>query len=186
MSNSVSFVRLMKGRGLARPKLHSSVSRCLAALVDTREVLVHTESCSTKFPNFSFPGKSYRQIFNWDCHLHPSSLSLFHFKRVSSGKVVLPKFFWFCFCRGENNRFPVEHVLLYCDFYQFSSCSPWENSRHFKTPLLVSTRNDVWATFAEISYWWLTASQAISLAEKRDLTIIQHQSGSTDPERSLV
>ena len=95
MSNSVSFVRLMKGRGLARPKLHSSVSRGIAALVDTREVLVHTESCSTKFPNFSFPGKSYRQIFNWDCHLHPSSLFLFHFKRVSSGKVVLPKVFLF-------------------------------------------------------------------------------------------
>lgn len=95
MSNSVSFVRLMKGRGLARPKLYSSVSRGLAALVDTREVLVHTESCSTKFPNFGFPGKSYRQIFNWDCHLHPSSLFLFHFKRVSSGKVVLPKVFLF-------------------------------------------------------------------------------------------
>ena len=95
MSNSVSFVRLMKGRGLARPKLHSSVSRGLAALVDTREVLVHTESCSTKFPNFGFPGKSYRQIFNWDYHLHPSSLFLFHFKRVSSGKVVLPKVFLF-------------------------------------------------------------------------------------------
>ena len=95
MSNSVSFVRLMKGRGLARPKLHSSVSRGLAALADTREVLVHTESCSTKFPNFSFPGKSYRQIFNWGCHLHPSSLFLFHFKRVSSGKVVLPRVFLF-------------------------------------------------------------------------------------------
>ena len=84
MSNSVSFVRLMKGLGLARPKLHSSVSRGLAALDDTREVFVHTESCSTKFRNFGFPGKSYRQIFNWDCHLHPSSLSLslslFHFK----------------------------------------------------------------------------------------------------------
>ena len=176
MSNSVSFVRLMKGRGLARPKLHSSVSRGIAALVDTREILVHTESCSTKFPNFGFPGKSYRQIFNWDYHLHPSSLFLFHFKRVSSGKVVLPKVFFIL----------VEHVLLYCDFYEFSSCSPWENSRHFKTPLLVSTRNDVWATCAEISYWWLTASQAIRLAEKRDLTIIQHQSGSTDPERSLA
>ena len=177
MSNSVSFVRLMKGRGLARPKLHSSVSRGLAALVYTREVLVHTESCSTKFPNFGFPGKSYRQIFNWDCHLHPSSLSLSlsfqesFFRKSGTTEVFL---------------ILVEHVLLYCDFYQFSSCSPWENSRHFKTPLLVSTRNDVWATCAEISYWWLTASQAIRLAEKRDLTIIQHQSGSTDPERSLA
>ena len=28
--------------------------------------------------------------------------------------------------------------------------------------------------------------QAIRLAEKRDLRIIQHQSASTDPERSLV
>ena len=113
MSNSVSFVRLMKGLGLARPKLHSSVSRGLAALVDTREVLVHTESCSTEFRNFGFPGKSYRQIFNWDCHLHPSPLSLFHFKRVSSGKVVLPKFFLILFlgrttgCRSNMSCYNV-------------------------------------------------------------------------------
>ena len=31
-----------------------------------------------------------------------------------------------------------------------------------------------------------TPSQAIRLAEKRDLRIIQHQSASTDPERSLA
>ena len=115
----------------------------------------------------------------------PLSLSLSFISRVSSGKVVLPKFFWFWFW-AEQQVAGRKHVLLYCDFYQFSSCSPWENSRHFKTPLLVSPRNDVWATFAEISYWWPTASQDISLAEKRDLTIIQHQSGSTDPERSLA
>ena len=30
----------------------------------------------------------------------------------------------------------------------------WENSRHFKTPPLVSPRNDVWKTSAAIPYWW--------------------------------
>ena len=94
MSNSLSFVRLMKGRGLARPKLDSSVSRGLAALVYTREVFVHTESCSTKFPNFGFPGKSYSKSLIGTV-IYTPPLSLFHFKRVSSGKVVLPKFFWF-------------------------------------------------------------------------------------------
>ena len=29
----------------------------------------------------------------------------------------------------------------------------WEHSRHFATPL-VSPRNDVWETSAEIPYWW--------------------------------
>ena len=30
----------------------------------------------------------------------------------------------------------------------------WQNSRHFETPPLVSTRSDVWETSAEIPYWW--------------------------------
>ena len=30
----------------------------------------------------------------------------------------------------------------------------WETSRHFATPQLVSPPNDVWATTAEILYWW--------------------------------
>ena len=30
----------------------------------------------------------------------------------------------------------------------------WENIRHFATPPLVSPRNDVWETNAEIPYWW--------------------------------
>ena len=29
-----------------------------------------------------------------------------------------------------------------------------ENSQHFATPLLVSPRNDVWETSAEIPHWW--------------------------------
>ena len=114
MSNSVSFVRLMKGLGLARPKLHSSVSRGLAALVDTREVLVHTESCSTEFRNFGFPGKSYRQIFNWDCHLHPSSLSLslsLSFQEFLPEKWYYRSFF--DFDSGQNNRLPVENMSCY-------------------------------------------------------------------------
>ena len=30
----------------------------------------------------------------------------------------------------------------------------WESSQHFKTPPLVSPRNDLWETCAEILYWW--------------------------------
>ena len=32
--------------------------------------------------------------------------------------------------------------------------SPGDNSRHFMTPPLVSRRNDVWATTAEIPWYW--------------------------------
>ena len=35
----------------------------------------------------------------------------------------------------------------------------WENSLHFATPPLVSPRNDVWATTAEIPYWWRVTTQ---------------------------
>ena len=35
----------------------------------------------------------------------------------------------------------------------------WQNSRHLATPALVSTRNDVWETSAEIPYWWRVSTQ---------------------------
>ena len=35
----------------------------------------------------------------------------------------------------------------------------WENSQHFATPPLVSPRNDVWETNAEIPYWWRVTTQ---------------------------
>ena len=35
----------------------------------------------------------------------------------------------------------------------------WENSLHFAAPLLVSPRNDVWETSAEIPYWWRVNTQ---------------------------
>ena len=34
-----------------------------------------------------------------------------------------------------------------------------ENSRHFATSPLVSPRNDVWGTSAEIPYWWRVTTQ---------------------------
>ena len=52
-----------------------------------------------------------------------------------------------------------------------ASCSCWwiawnkkkllarENSRHFAPPPLVSPRNDVWGTSAEIPYWWRVTTQ---------------------------
>ena len=35
----------------------------------------------------------------------------------------------------------------------------WQNSRHLATPALVSTRNDVWGTSAEIPQWWRVTTQ---------------------------
>ena len=35
----------------------------------------------------------------------------------------------------------------------------WDNSGHFATPPLVSPRNDVWETSAEIPYWWRVTTQ---------------------------
>ena len=35
----------------------------------------------------------------------------------------------------------------------------WENSRHLTTLPLVSPRNDVWETSAEIPYWWRVTTQ---------------------------
>ena len=35
----------------------------------------------------------------------------------------------------------------------------WENSRHFAKLPLVSPRNDVWETNAEIPYWWRVTTQ---------------------------
>ena len=35
----------------------------------------------------------------------------------------------------------------------------WDNSGHLATPPLVSPRNDVWETSAEIPYWWRVTTQ---------------------------
>ena len=37
--------------------------------------------------------------------------------------------------------------------------SAWENSRHLATLPLVSSRNEVWGTSAEIPYWWRDTTQ---------------------------
>ena len=41
-----------------------------------------------------------------------------------------------------------------CDF-----SVAWENGRHFSTTPLVSLRNYIWATHAEIPYWWCITDQ---------------------------
>ena len=42
-----------------------------------------------------------------------------------------------------------------CDHLQLA----WEHSLHLATPKLVSTRNDVWETSAEIPYWRRVTTQ---------------------------
>ena len=43
--------------------------------------------------------------------------------------------------------------------YKATDIVAWKNSQHFATPPLVSLRNDVWETSAEIPYWWRVTSQ---------------------------
>ena len=43
--------------------------------------------------------------------------------------------------------------------YKATDIVAWENSRHSETPPLVSPRNDVWETSAEIPYRWRVTSQ---------------------------
>ena len=47
---------------------------------------------------------------------------------------------------------PKTLFLLFCKINVHEDI-PWGNSRHFVTPLLVSPRNGVWVTSAEIPYW---------------------------------
>ena len=47
--------------------------------------------------------------------------------------------------------------------YKATEIVAWENSRHFETPPLVSPRNGVWETSAEIPYWWRVTSQTCVL-----------------------
>ena len=35
----------------------------------------------------------------------------------------------------------------------------WENGRHYAVPPLVSSRNEVWETSAEVPYWWRITTQ---------------------------
>ena len=37
----------------------------------------------------------------------------------------------------------------------------WENSPHFATPPVVSSRNDAWQMSAEIPYWWRTVPTSV-------------------------
>ena len=48
---------------------------------------------------------------------------------------------------------PPPQIILYVIF-QSTNYLAWENSQHFVTAPLVSQRNDVWETSAEIPYWW--------------------------------
>ena len=54
------------------------------------------------------------------------------------------------------------HFLIAGNFIQLFFCifdTIWENSRHFATPPLVSFRNDVCETSAEIPYWWRVTTE---------------------------
>jgi len=52
----------------------------------------------------------------------------------------------------------------------------WQSSRHFATTPLISLRNGIWGTRAEILYWWCVTSQFWTVLLRGDLA----RSGSSD------
>ena len=69
--------------------------------------------------------------------------------------------------KHSNNYY--NHGSIQSFFFHVASSYAWENSRHFAIPPLVSVRNDLWGTSAEIPYypdldstsdWWKQISHA--------------------------
>ena len=90
---------------------------------------------------------------------------------------------------GERYRlnFPLINALCFSSPYALSNGSSakqatnqlvWENSRHFATSSLVSPRNDVWETSAEIQYWWVFSSN-VTKCRLFSQAANQHHLGST-------
>ena len=52
-----------------------------------------------------------------------------------------------------------QHRKSHPPIFQVDFLLAWENSRHFATSPVVSGRNDVWETSAEIPYWWRVTTQ---------------------------
>ena len=64
----------------------------------------------------------------------------------------------------QNSSCRFEHSgvisMVYKPFFTVTRTGlAWKISRHFATVPLVSRRNDVWETTAEIPYWWRVATQ---------------------------
>ena len=56
------------------------------------------------------------------------------------------------FSRGVPSRISLAQLFL-------RKIIPWEITRHFSPPSLVSSRNDAWETSTTIPYWWRVTSQ---------------------------
>ena len=79
-------------------------------------------------------------------------------KRIGGRERSLYLISFFSFCErpllarnrhNEPSMCDTHHLLKSWNWY---SKEAWENSQHFATPPLVSTRNDFWQTSAEIPY----------------------------------
>ena len=100
--------------------------------------------CNLKAPNEHWGTGQECACILWQ------SLSLLTLKRCT-----------LCNCRSSifSNAFSLENCrdgkeITTGRWWNSTTLGAWENSRHFATPPLVSTRNDVWKTTAEIPYSW--------------------------------
>ena len=87
------------------------------------------------------PSNSLDKYVEHGKHGNNGKLYLFHLSPKHSASVFFRQFLFFCINRIWKHNRSLELVT-------------WENSRHFVTSLLVSPRNDVCETNAEILYRW--------------------------------
>ena len=70
--------------------------------------------------------------------------------------IAIERDFWLTTCQYARTPSAFEDLVRCLR----TLCSvTWENIRHFATPTLLSPRNDVWETRAEIGHWWRVTSQ---------------------------
>ena len=91
-----------------------------------------------------------------------NKLFVYNFHNIYFPKTIPSKILYICSSLIHKHS---KHLLLLAScfdpiirkehqyFRSPQNILAWENSRHFVTPPLVSPRNDVWETMAEIPYW---------------------------------
>ena len=107
----------------------------------------HTLSTYLKNAGLSLPHASILQVA-----LTVVKLTEWLFLRISKSICSEAIFAGFCCPWKKKNEFS---LLIHLN----STKLAWRNRRHFATPPLVSSRNDVWETSAENPYWWCVTNQ---------------------------
>ena len=120
----------------------SSSSRCTDSSRNCRNWAIQGY-CSSNLYTKTNCKKSCNLCREWLCNIH------------CQRKTLLP-------CQTKNLRVLLEHWFgkkRYLALLKLLFLVAWENNQHLAMPL-VSPRNDIWETSAEIPYWWRVTTQS--------------------------